>query len=117
VAGLLTQINSAPGKVAARMQDVSSRCQKIEAALTKLKDPKTSAAPIKAARDLRLKSIHLAQSAASPRLMKTVIVNTRMSVAAAAAETGMSVADLMKLNPALARSPFVNPGATIVAYR
>ena len=116
IAGILTQVGNAPGKVAARMYDCSARCQKIEDALTRLEDPKTSAAPVKASRDLRLKSTRLAEHALSAKPIRNAVTSTVQTVSALAAEHGMAVADFLELNSALARSPIVASGS-VVYYR
>jgi hypothetical protein len=116
VAGIMTQVADVPGKIAAKMYDTSARLQKIEDALTRLEDPKTAAAPVRAARTLRLKSNRLALHALSIKPIRSAVNNTVRTVAAVAAEVGMSVEDFLKLNSALARSPLVPIGA-VINYR
>jgi len=112
----MTQIANQPGRIAAQLMDVKQRCQKIEDAAVRLKDPKVAAAPVKAARDLNLKATKLATSVLSVKKTIADVQTVRQSVAACASQYGMSLKDLLAINPALARSPFVNSGAIVIHY-
>lgn len=100
-------------KVAGFMHDVAFRCEKIEATVDKLTDPKNW--PVRAAaRRLRESSIRIASFGDSPQQRRAPVTTTRaMPIAALAALVGMSVDALLLLNPQLARSPTVPAGTTV----
>jgi len=99
-------------KVAGYMHDVAFRCEKIETTVDKLTDPKNW--PVRAAaRRLRAATIGYA-SGDSPQQKRSPVTTSRaMTMTTLAALLGLSVDQLLALNPQLARAPIVPAGTTI----
>jgi len=98
-------------KLSAALDDLAFKCEKIEKTADRAENPQNWPLRNSARRDreaaLRLKR-RLAEDPA--RKIVRVTRRTATTVSSLAAELGMSVVDLIKLNPALARSPIVRPG-------
>lgn len=111
------QVEANAGKLSAQMEDTAYKLEKVERAAERATNP--NLAPIKqAARRLRLAALDVANWPRDPN-RKTVAVTTKSAkgLSVFAAEVGMTVLDLLKLNPSLARSPVIPSGTTVYIVR
>lgn len=117
VAGIGGQIQANQGKVVAALNDFADRCEKADAALERVENPDYT--PLQAAlRRNRMNAIDAAKRAQDPtKTIVRIARNQSRGVSTVAAEFGMTVEDLIKLNPSLARSPFVPAGTVINVYK
>lgn len=117
--GAINQVEAAGNKIAASFGDVAFRAGKLDDAIRRNADPKDS--PLRAnARAMQLAALDLQKRAlggsfARNRKVRVYTTLSPIGKVALAAKLGMSVADLIKLNPSIARMPQVSTG-TQVAY-
>jgi hypothetical protein len=115
IAGVGAQLTRSRDRVTASLAQTSNRLEKIEAALDDLQDP-LNGELIRETRRLRVSTARLAEKAEPTRVVRNTTANTNKALAAIAAELAMSIADLLKLNPDLAKSPVVLAGTPILFY-
>lgn len=112
-AGLLEQTNTARERFDNMGMSVSDKALKVERAAEKLGLAGEPAR--RAARKLRLDSYRLAK--APPRdkagILREQVTTAPKTIAQIAAESGMSIADLIRSNASLARSPMVPAGTKV----
>lgn len=110
--GALFAGQRAQEKVAASLHDVAFRCEKIEGTVDKLTDPKNW--PLRAAtRRLRDTALRVAGGDSPGQRRAPVRTRHRMPLSAVAASVGLTVEQLLILNPQLAASPMVPAGTEI----
>lgn len=115
IAGVGAQIDRAGDKTVAALDDLAFRCEKIEDQIDELEDPDNW--PLKrAARRVRESALRLKGRADNPQQrVKVVTQRFQATLSVVASELGINLQELLKLNPALAKLPFVPAGAQIVA--
>jgi hypothetical protein len=112
--GLGAQLQMQGDRIAAAMGGVARRCDAIIDRSEELEDPVQRVRMIRAARALRLSSQRAAEKAAYPqRTIRRVVNGQVRSVAAVAAEFGMTLEGLLALNPGLAARPMVPAGIEV----
>lgn len=115
----MNQIEVAGNKVQASFGDVAYRFQKFDDAFARLRDPtlqpmRTSARML-ALTAMDLQRVALRGTAERNRKIAVYSVPSAIGKMALAGQLGMSVQDLIRMNPSIARSPSVQQG-TQVAY-
>jgi hypothetical protein len=115
IAGVGAQIDRQGDKIVAALDDLAFRCEKVEQQADELEDPKNW--PLKrAARRVRESALRLKTRADNPQdRVKVVIRRQQSTLSVVATELGVSVQELLKLNPALAKLPFVPVGTQVLA--
>jgi hypothetical protein len=114
--GLARQAEMEMNQISAGIDNAAWKLEKIENSVDRLQDPK--AWPLhRSARRLR-KAVHsIGERVTDPgRVVRNATLAAATTVSAIAAERGMSLQDLLKLNPALAASPMVPSGTAIFYY-
>lgn len=108
------QVAAQRQRTAAKLADLSFRMRKVERAADAAGNPDNWRLR-DTARTIRDSSIAQAVRAAEPpgKKIGRVTVPSRTTVSAVAAANGMSVVELLALNPALARSPVVSQGTVV----
>ena len=114
IAGVPAQFAAQVGRVSAGLHDVSFRLRKIEQAADKAEDPEKWGLR-DAARSNRDAIVSLNKRATEAPGKKILRVTTALesTLSDVANSYGMTVADLIRLNPILARSPKVNQGTLL----
>jgi len=113
--GLLSQPELASNKINASLEDLAFRLDKTEKTLDKLENPQTWGTR-RSIRHTRESTVRLARHADNPvATIRKVVTNTTKTVIGIAAELGVTVQQLIQLNPFLARNPVVKPGIAILA--
>lgn len=117
LAGVASQIDRAGDKTVAALDDLAFRCEKLEDSIDELEDPNNW--PLKrSARRVRESAIRLKGRADNPQQrVKVVIQRVRSTLSVVASELGITLQELLKLNPELAKRPFVPAGAQVIAPR
>jgi hypothetical protein len=117
VSAVTNQAEVAVNKVTAAFADAAFRVEKASASLDALRDPGMQPAIQQAA---RLRAALLAfEDRTDPtgtRPLRKLSTTTDTTVSALARKLGMSVAELVRLNPVLARSPLVRAGTDIRVF-
>lgn len=110
---VLFQGQRAIDKISGSMNDLAFRCEKIENTVDKLTDPKNW--PLRRdARRLRDAALRIAHIGETPGQKRAPVVTTiAMPISALAASVGMSVDQLLALNPQLSTRPIVPAGTTV----
>jgi hypothetical protein len=115
--GTLAQISQQRARVSAKLDDLAFRMEKVDKAADDLEDPKTW--PLKrAARRTQDAALQLRQHLDSPG--KRVVAVTKayaITLTECASSAGMTVAELLNLNPGLARSPLIRAQTPVLVYR
>lgn len=115
IAGFANQVDQLGHRAVAALHDFAYKAEKVERSLDRLEDPQHFHLHA-AVRRNRLAAYDLADRAANPgKTIVKVTVRTRRTVSSVAAELGISVIELLRLNPFLARAPMVPAGAEIQA--
>jgi hypothetical protein len=113
IAGYGQQLVFAGNKIAAMLDRAASGAEAIELAAQALEKP-DGCGVIRAARRLRLASYRLKSRGTTPgKTIRRVKKNADMTLSAIAADVGMSLDDLLKLNPWLATAPLVKAGTPV----
>ncbi len=117
ISGAGAQLQANANKVNAALEDFAFKCEKVEDQVDAAENPDLW--PLKrAARRNRFVAKQLLKRGQDPtRTVAQVINNHQRGLSSVAAEVGMSVQDLIKLNPAFARSPAVPAGASVNIYK
>jgi hypothetical protein len=117
VSAVTTQVSVARNKIAAAFADAAFRVEKASASIDKLKDP-TNQPIIQQAARLRDALIGFEDRADPTGVhpLRRVTTASDLTVSALASKLGMSLDDLVRLNPWLARSPFVPSGTQIRVF-
>jgi hypothetical protein len=108
--GVMRQGPSFVDRGTASLHDLAFKLEKIAATADKVQSPQSWGVRA-AARRTRSAAVNLANRANTNPI--TIVTRYAKTVSAVAAEAGMTVADLLKANPALARSPIVPKGTTV----
>jgi len=113
VTGAGAQVEAQGGRATAALHDYAHKLEKAEAQIERLENP--NVAPLRQAmRRNRNAALKLGRRAKDPnKQIVTVVNNYNRSITAVAAEADMTVAELLKQNPILARLPFVPAGTAI----
>lgn len=115
IAGVGAQIDRQGDKLIAGLDDLAFKCEKVEGQIDELENPRNW--PLKrAARRVRESALRLKSRADNPEeRVKVVLRRQQATLSVVAAELGVTVQDLLKLNPALAKLPFVPAGTQVLA--
>jgi hypothetical protein len=115
-AGIGRQFERQGGKLSAALDDLAFRAEKVEGALDALENPQTW--PLRrSARRVREVAVRLKQRHDDPMgRIRTVVQRYAATVVDVAANAGMTVEEFLKLNPELARLPFVPAGTPVQRY-
>ena len=118
--GAINQIEAGGNKIAAAFGDVAFRAGKLDDALRRNADPRTS--PLRAnARAMQLAAMDLQKqafvgNASRNKIVRIFTVQSAIGIVALASKLGMTVRDFIKLNPSIARSPLVPVGTQVAFY-
>lgn len=117
IAGVVGQIDAQANRVSAALDDVAFRCEKVEDLVDKVADPNNY--PIRrSARRVREAVLRAKRQATDPQKnVFTVTTAYAQTLTGLAANLGMTVVDLLKVNPALALSPLVPSGTIVRAHK
>jgi hypothetical protein len=116
VAGLGRQIERQGLKLSAALEDTAYRAEQVTDAIDALEDPEAWTIR-RSSRRLRDSSLQMAKRAQDPLgNVKTVTQNYGATLADVASNFGMTLSELLQLNPALARAPFVAANTAIQVY-
>lgn len=115
VDGLMNQGLAQVGKARAALADFAFKMQKLEATCEKVADPANWAIH-QDARTQRASAIRMSQrlNEDPATKLRTLVVQTTMPIGDLAREVGMSLEDLVALNPSLARLPYVKAGTVVI---
>ncbi len=113
VSGIGGQIDAQRSKTIAALNDFAFRCEKAHDALDRVEDPKN--AQLQAAlRRNRMNARDAAKRASDPtKRIVQIIQKQARGISTVAAEFGMTVEALLKLNPSFAGNPFIPAGAAV----
>jgi len=120
VTGAFNQIELAGNKFGASVGDIAFKMEKLERSVGFIKDPKrqvfrTSARRLElAARNLAL--VPFTGSGSKSKRVRTTVVQTDIGKLALAGNLGLSLDDLLKLNPLIARQTVVKQGTQVFYY-
>lgn len=116
IAGFGRQLERAGDRVSQSLNKFAYQCEKIEGTVAALQDPKTFGLR-RAVRRNRAAALKLIRRINSP-VRETVSTTLRFgkAITQLAAESKMTVPQLLMLNPALAKTPIVPPGTKVVRY-
>lgn len=110
IGGVASQITNQADRVAAALDDYTFRLEKTEASIDKLENPQNWRFR-DSLRSARESTVRAKKNHGDPaNKVKKVTTNTQKTVSAVAAESGMTLIELIRLNPALAKSPLVPIG-------
>jgi hypothetical protein len=117
IAGFGAQIEGNANKGVAALEATAFKLEKIEEQAARLENPDGFQIQ-RAARRNRAAATNLASRARDPqRQVVTVTARYLKTISGVAAEAGMTVKELLDLNPSLARRPSVPPNTPIRVYR
>lgn len=114
---IVGQAEANAGKTAAQLEDTAYKLEKIERAAERAENPEFG--PLRqAARRNRLAAKDLAKRARDPnKRIVNITTNSARGISVVAAEVGMTIVELIELNPDLARSPIVPAGLVLSIVR
>lgn len=114
--GFGAQLERQGNKFSAALDDLAFKCEKIEETADRLENPQNWQIR-RSARRVRETAVRLKKRAADPR-RRVVEVTRRFAATASAvaAEEGMTLQELLELNPVLARSGIVPSGSVVRRY-
>lgn len=117
VSSIGDQLSVAGNKVSARMHSVAFRAEKAAASIDRLRKPEL-ARHREAALRLQAAALDLERSASvtGARPLRAITVRANMTLAALASLHGMTVEQLIKHNPILARTPLVRAGTEVRVF-
>lgn len=117
ISAVTSQVSAAASKVTASLADAAFRVEKASAGIDSLKDATLQPALQQAAR-LRDALIGLEERTdpTGVRPLKKLSTKSDQTVSALATKLGMSIQDLVRLNPFLARTPLVQAGTDIRVF-
>jgi prophage DNA circulation protein len=117
VSAVTSQVEVSASKVSASFADAAFRVEKATASIERLKDPQNQPALQQAA---RLRSALLKFEEETDPLgvqpLRRISTKSDQTVSAAARKLGMSIQDLVRLNPWLARTPLVRAGSDLRVF-
>jgi hypothetical protein len=117
VSGFSSQITNQADRVAAALDDLTFRLEKTEASLDKLENPQNWRARDSVRRH-REAVTRVAKNYGNPnKKIQQVTTNAAKTLSVIASEAGMTLIELIKLNPKLARAPIVGAGTVIRTAR
>lgn len=113
VSGFGAQLEAQGGRATAALEDFAFRCEKIDQQIDRLQNPDVW--PLKrAVRRNRAVAVKAAKRAQDPtKEIVTVTLSHGRTLSVLAQEVGMTIADLLAQNPALARSPYAPKGYSV----
>jgi len=116
-AGVLGQVSAQRDRISAIADDIAFRMEKVDKAADDLEDPRVW--PLKrAARRNQMAALELKKHLDNPgRRIISVTKAYAQTITAVAASTGMTVVELLKLNPGLSRAPLVRAGTQVLVYQ
>lgn len=114
IAGVGAQLNRSRDRVTSGLAGYSARLRKVENQVEELEDP-INADLIRESRRLQLDAHRLSERAEPTRLVKVTTVNVATSLAVLAKDLGITLVQLLEMNPSLAKSPTVPPGSRVVS--
>jgi hypothetical protein len=117
ISAVTSQVEVGLNKITASLADASFRVEKSTASIERLKDPTNQPALQQAAR-LRNALISLEETTdpTGVRPLGRISVATDKTISAVAAKLGMSIQELVRLNPFLARTPLVRAGTDLRVF-
>ena len=114
VRGIGDQLDVARSRIAASLDDVAYRCERLEATAERLEDPERTQRVVRSARRLNLATRRLNSRAMNPaKSAKRVLNATARTISAVAADMGTTIEALLRANPAL-NGPLVPGGLWLV---
>jgi hypothetical protein len=117
ISGFGRQIERQGNKISARLDDVAMRAEAVEKAADRLEDPNTFQLK-RSSRRVQAAALRLKDRIVNPerRIMRVVLAYQRSLTEIAAAD-GMTLKELIDLNPTLANKPFVPAGTVVSVFR
>jgi prophage DNA circulation protein len=117
ISAVTSQVEVGLNKVSASFADAAFRVEKATASIERLKDPTNQPALQQAAR-LRNALISLEETTdpTCVRPLGRISVATDKTISAVAAKLGMTIQELVRLNPFLARTPLVRAGTQLRVF-
>lgn len=110
ISGAAGQITAQADRVAAAFDDLAFRLEKTEAALDRLENPQNWRLRDSVRRN-REAAVRIKRNYGDPaKKVRQVTNNYARTLSVIAAEAGMTVQELLRLNPGLAKTPLVPPG-------
>lgn len=117
IAGIGRQIERQGDKVSQALHKFARRCEAIEDAVKRLEDPKLNELRI-AIRRNRAMALRLTKRVNNAlRDTKRLVLRYNKEALTLAKEAGMSIQELLQLNPSLAKTPIVPQGTMVTLYR
>lgn len=114
--GLAQQGLQTQARIGSRVDDVSASIQELEDTQKEASDPERIAIN-RSMRNLR-STLRDSQIVQDPvRVVRNITVAASVTVSSVAANAGMSIAELLQLNPALARNPKVPAGSSVLVLK
>jgi hypothetical protein len=116
LAGAGAQLTRARDQTTATLAKFSNQMEKLERQIDAVSEGPINADLKRETRRLRLSAERLQEKAEPTRIVRKSVTTTNKTLAAVALSVGMSVEDLLGLNPRLARSPLVPSGTDVLFY-
>jgi hypothetical protein len=117
VSGISSQITNQADRFAAALDDVAFRLEKTEASLDKLENPQNWRFRDSVRRN-REATERIRKNYGDPnKKIQQVVTNSIKTVSSVAKDAGLTVQELLKLNPGLAKAPIVGAGTVIKTLR
>jgi hypothetical protein len=114
--GIGRQIEFAGNRLSNKLDDAAFRLEKIEKTIDRLEDPKTWGIK-RSSRRLREATLRLKERGNDPvRKIITITRDYAGSISEIAADSGMTLDELLRMNPGLASSPQVPIGASVRVF-
>jgi hypothetical protein len=112
-AGLAAQVERGGRKVSAGLDDLAFRMKKVDEAIERAENPQLWGLQ-NSSRNVREGALRLKKRSENPgQRVLQVVQRAQQTVNAVALQVGMSLSDLLALNPELVTSPIVRPGTVI----
>lgn len=113
ISGFASQLTAQADRLSASLDDLAYRMEKVDSAVNRLENPQVW--PLKrSARRIQDAAIQAHKRAADPgKTIVNVTVRYTSTITAIASGAGMTVLELLKLNPALSKNPLVKPGTNV----
>lgn len=115
IAGVISQVERYGEKIAAVLDDVAFRADKLDAAVARVGDPRLW--PVRrSSKRLAVSSRRLAKRVDPVSATRTFLVGAQQTVTEVAAEVGMTLKQFLELNPALGGLVWVPARTKVVVY-
>lgn len=117
ISGIGRQVEQQGNKYSAALDDTASRAEELDNTIDRLENPQVW--PLKrSARRTRDSAILLKERSKDPqRKVVQVVQRYASTISEVAAQLGMTVQELLQINPLLARSPQIQAGTPVNAYQ